>query len=178
MKNIITSLFFALCAAPLFAQTDAITRYFDKYVDDESFTMVYITPKMFQLLAKLDIKDPDYQNLKSVLTDVRGLRILTTEKNAMAHYKEITKAFSPQDYELLMSVRSDGDNVQFYTKEAGGKIQELLMLVGSTDEFVMLSFIGNIDLDKLAKMADKIDVKGTEHLKDLEKNNTSNKKSN
>jgi hypothetical protein len=28
----------------ILAQSDAITKYFDKYLEDENFTVVYITP--------------------------------------------------------------------------------------------------------------------------------------
>jgi hypothetical protein len=152
------------------AQTDAITRYFDKYLDDESFTVVYITPKMFQMIAKLDLKDKDAKDIKEALQDLKGLRILQTEVNAPQHYKEVVSQFNAVEYELLMTVRSKGENVRFWTKEANGVISELLMLVGGVKEFTLISFIGNINLDKISKLANKLKVDGTEHLEDLKKN--------
>ena len=47
-------------------------------------------------------------------------------------------------------------------------INELLLLVGGKDEFVMVSFIGNIDLNKISKLAKVLDVEGAEHLDKLE----------
>ena len=162
-----------LCAAmtplSIWAQTDAITQYFDKYMDDENFTVVYITPKMFQMISKLDLKDPDAKEIKEVLQDLKGLRILQTEKNSLQYYKEVIAKFKPTEYELLMTVRDKGENVRFWTKESGGVISELLMLVGGVKEFVMISFVGNISLDKISKLANKMDVDGMEHLKDLKK---------
>ena len=100
---------------------------------------------------------------------MKGLRILQTEKNAMQYYKEVIAKFKPTEYELLMTVRDKGENVRFWTKESGGVISELLMLVGGVKEFVMISFIGNISLDKISKLANKMNVDGMEHLKDLKK---------
>ena len=159
----------ALTPLNIWAQTDAITQYFDQYMDDENFTVVYITPKMFQMISKLDLKDPDAKEIKEVLQDLKGLRILQTEKNAMQYYKEVIGKFKPAEYELLMTVRDKDENVRFWTKENGGVISELLMLVGGVKEFVMISFIGNISLDKISKLANKMDVDGMEHLKDLKK---------
>ena len=171
MKKLMLIVLFCTSLTPLsiWAQTDAITQYFDKYMDDENFTVVYITPKMFQMISKLDLKDPDAKEIKEVLQDLKGLRILQTEKNAMQYYKEVIAKFKPTEYELLMTVRDKGENVRFWTKESGGVISELLMLVGGVKEFVMISFIGNISLDKISKLANKMNVDGMEHLKDLKK---------
>ena len=159
----------ALTPLSIWAQTDAITQYFDQYMDDENFTVVYITPKMFQMISKLDLKDPDAKEIKEILQDLKGLRILQTEKNAMQYYKEVIGKFKPTEYELLMTVRDKNENVRFWTKESGGVISELLMLVGGVKEFVMIIFIGNISLDKISKLANKMNVDGMEHLKDLKK---------
>ena len=171
MKKLMLIMLFCTSLTPLsiWAQTDAITQYFDQYMDDENFTVVYITPKMFQMISKLDLKDPDAKEIKEVLQDLKGLRILQTEKNAMQYYKEVIAKFKPTEYELLMTVRDKGENVRFWTKESGGVISELLMLVGGVKEFVMISFIGNISLDKISKLANKMDVDGMEHLKELKK---------
>jgi vacuolar-type H+-ATPase subunit F/Vma7 len=151
----------------LSAQTDAITRYFDKYLESEDFTVVYITPKMFQMIARLDLKDKDAQDIKDVLKDLKGLRILQTEVNAQQHYKEVMAQFTAAEYELLMTVRDKGENVRFWTKETNGVITELLMLVVDAKEFTLISFIGNIDLNKISKLAKGTKIDGLEHLKDL-----------
>jgi hypothetical protein len=151
----------------ILAQSDAITKYFDKYLEDENFTVVYITPKMFQLISKLNLKDPEAQEVKNVLQDLRGLRVLQTEHNAVQMYKEVISQFKPTEYDLLMTVRSKDDNVRFWTKESNGIINELLMIVGDRDEFTMISFIGNIDLNKISKLSENLKIDGIEHLKDL-----------
>jgi hypothetical protein len=163
----ISNIFGVSTLTKMSAQSDAITRYFDKYLEDENFTVVYITPKMFQMIAKLDLKDKDSRDIKEALQDLKGLRILQTEVNAPQHYKAVVSQFSAAEYELLMTVRSKGENVRFWTKESNGVISELLMLVGGQKEFTMISFIGNINLDKISKLANNLKVDGTEHLSNL-----------
>ena len=59
--------------------------------------------------------------------------------------------------------------MRFVTKENNGIISELLLLVGGKDEFVMMSFVGNIDLDKISKLAKKLDIDGAEYLEKANK---------
>ncbi len=154
------------------AQVDAISQYFEQYMDDERFTVVYISSKMFQMVSKLDIdelEDDDAQDIVNVIEDLRGLRILTTEENTMAFYKEAKQKINTKGYEVLMTVRDKGEeNVEFLVKENGDKIEELLLLVGGEDDFALISFVGNIDLDKISKLSKSLDVKGMEHLEKID----------
>jgi len=152
---------------------DAISKYFEKHMDDENFTVVYISAKMFQLLGKLEIDeldDGETQAVLEVVKDMRGLRVLTTDVNAKQMYDEAKATINTKGYEVLMTVRDEGDDVQFLIKDSGDMeiINELLLLVGSEEEFVMVSFVGMISLDKISKLANVLDVEGAEHLDKLE----------
>ncbi|NNE29419.1 MAG: DUF4252 domain-containing protein [Saprospiraceae bacterium] len=156
------------------AQIDAISKHFEKYMDDERFTMVYVSPKMFQMLDRLapdDVKDPEADVVLDIAKDLRGIRILTTEESPLQHYKEFNSIIKKSQYEPLMLVRDKGQDVNFLIDEDGDVIKELLMMVGGSDEFVMLSFVGNIKLDKLARLSDQISLPGGEHLDKLEDKN-------
>ncbi len=157
-----------------FAQADAIANFFEKYMDDERFTMVYVTPRMFQMLDRLspdDIDDPDADVVLQVAKDLRGLRILTTDQNPQGFYKEFNAKFSKSNYEPLMLVRDKGSDIQFLIDESNDYIRELVMLVGGQDEFVVLSFTGNIDINKVSKLAKELSLPGGEHLEKLEDKN-------
>lgn len=153
------SFVFALfLSTSLFAQEDAITKYFSKYVDNEDFTVVYVSGKMFELINKmeLDFDDEEAEAVLAVVKDLKGLRILTTENNGMKYYKEALQIINTKQYETLMTVREGkSENVQFLIKDDGGDIiNELLLLVGGEDnEFVLISFIGKIDLNEVGKLA-------------------------
>lgn len=151
------------------AQTDAISKYFNKYVEDTSFSVVYISPKMFQMIAKLSDDEVDAE-VQQVIKDLKGLRVLMTERNGMKYYNEVMKTLDLKSYEELMTVRDGEQHIRFVVKDNGQDVvEELLLLVGSPDDFVMISFVGKIDLDKIAKLANSADIDGLEHLEKIEK---------
>ena len=170
--------FFAMfLATAMTAQEDAISKYFSKYVDDERFTVVYVSGKMFELINKmeLDLDDEEAEAVLAVVKDLKGLRILTTEEDGLKFYKEATSIIDTKGYEVLMTVREGkGENVQFLVKDSqnGEIIDELLLLVGGENEdFVLVSFIGKIDLNEVGKLAKAFegDMKNHHHAGDEEK---------
>ena len=76
-----------------FAQEDAITKYFNKYMDDEKFSVVYISPKMFSMVSKIEIEDMEPE-LQEVIKSMKGLRILHTEQNALQYYNDALKTIN------------------------------------------------------------------------------------
>lgn len=145
-----------------FAQDDAISKYFEKYMDDEDFSVVYISGKMFGMFADVDDDDKE---AKEAMKGIKGLRILSTDKNGYNLYKEAIKKFNVSEYEELMKIRDGKENVNFFIKEEDDIVKELLLLVGGESaDFVMLSFIGNINLKQISELSDSMDIDGLEHL--------------
>ncbi len=170
MKSFLFSLSVILMTSlSAFGQEDAIMKYFGKYVDDSRFSAVYISPKMFNMVSKIEIEDMEPE-VQEVIRSMKGLRILHTEQNALQYYNEAIKTISTNDYELLLTARNEGENVRFMVKENGDIVQELLMLVGGEKNFALLSFLGNIDLKKIGKLAKALDIDNLHYLEKLEKN--------
>jgi vacuolar-type H+-ATPase subunit F/Vma7 len=144
---------------------NAIDKYFQKYIDDERFTVVYISPKLFQLIGKLDLdgidmEDDEAQAMMDMVEDLRGLRILVSDQDSKALYKEAKQKIDTKEYEILMTVRDkDGDNVDFLVKDQddGDIINELLLMVGGEEDFVLMSFVGKISLSKISDLAKTMD---------------------
>lgn len=153
------------------AQADAITKYFNKYVEDERFTVIYISPKMFQMFEKMDLNlnDKEAEAVMKVAKDLKGLRILMAEENTLGLYEEAIKMINTKEYEPLMTIRSKReDNVQFLVKTTTDNnfVDELLLLVGGSDSFVLMSFVGRIDLSKISEMSEAFDEDSKENNKD------------
>jgi hypothetical protein len=173
MKYLFSTIIILLLAVSVHAQNDAISKYFDQYLDDDNFTVVYVSGKMFDMIAKVDIdelEDEEAQIIMDVAKDIKGLRVLVTDVDPKQYYKQARKLVKSNDgYEVLLTVRDKGDNVNFWIKEKNNIIEELFLLVGSEDEFVMVSFLGQLDLNKIAQLADKIEMSGAEHLQKIGK---------
>lgn len=161
MKYLI-ALLFTLMLAPATAQKelplDAISNYFSEYVDDDRFTVVYVSGKMMEFFddGDLEMNELDEEEMDAMLAmvrDLKGIRILTTDETPLVFYEEALKRIDTRDYELLFKVRTkDGQNVEAFVQPKDAPARELLLLVGATENFTLLSFVGNIDLEKLGQL--------------------------
>lgn len=167
-KIIIILLFLTTVLQGTFAQNNAIDKYFKKYADDNAFTSVYISEYMFGLFADVNSNDPDDKEVMEILKGLKGLQVLTTEKNGLKYYEEAIKLVNATEYKVLMTVKETDNKVQILIKKEGNQVKELLLLVGEKDEFVLLSIVGDIALDKISKLAKHMDINGLEHLKNVE----------
>ncbi len=151
------------------AQIDAIDKFFRKYMDDQDFTTIYISGKMFSLMSHIPNEKEDAL-IKKQLQDLKGLRILTSSKvNGEQLYREVYDKLDNNGYEELMVVREGNEEFKFLVKESSeAVITELLMLSGQRDEFLLLSMFGIIDLKTIAKIAQQTDIDGLEHLRNLD----------
>lgn len=156
---------------PAQSQADAISRYFSQYADDDKFTSVYISNRMFNLFSKAVEDDKEDREIKQAISKLKGIRILSSDKLADGKkmYQEAARSLPLKGYEELMVVKREGHHeLKFLIIEAGGKISELLMLSGGGKDFFMLSMIGDIDLKQISKLSKSMDVKGLEDLEKLD----------
>ncbi|HXB95621.1 MAG TPA: DUF4252 domain-containing protein [Puia sp.] len=152
-----------LLGAGAFCQDDAIGRFFGKYLDDSRFTVVSVSPKMFRMLSKVKW-DSLPGDLQQTVTRLRSLRILSTDTTPMVFYKEALATIDRKQYEDLITVRGNKDNVHFMVRDDGKVIHELLMIAVDKDGFTLMSFVGDIDLDKLSRLSADMGIKGMEDL--------------
>lgn len=170
MKKIMTVVALMMVMTGAFAQ-DAISKFFNKYQTDESFTQVTVSAKMFNLFTNMEADTPDDKAVLEAISKLKGLRILAKENTSDARtlYKEAFSLIPKNEFEELMSVRDKDKDMKFYIKESGGKITELLMIAGGSKDFMVLSLFGEIDLKQVARIGKKMDVQGLENLEKMDK---------
>ncbi|HNU42177.1 MAG TPA: DUF4252 domain-containing protein, partial [Cyclobacteriaceae bacterium] len=165
MKKIIIGLMMMTASVAVQAQ-DAVSKFFTKYQNDESFSQVNISSKMFSLMANLDVENPEDKEVVDMISKIKGLRILAKEeaRNSRELYKEALALIPQKDFEELMTVRDKDKDMKFFIKEAGGKVSELVMVAGGNEEFMVLSLFGEIDLKQVSKISKKMNIEGLENL--------------
>jgi hypothetical protein len=170
MKKLIVVIALMATLNGAFAQ-DAISKFFTKYQNDESFSQVTVSSKMFSLFTDMDAETAEDKEVLDAISKLKGLRILAKEdaRNARDLYKEAFTLIPVKEYEELMTVRDKDKDMKFMIKEKGGKISELLMVVGGTTEFMVLSLFGEIDLKQVSRLGKKMNVSGLENLQKLDK---------
>jgi hypothetical protein len=172
MRQIVAVALMMVVVTGSFAQ-DAISKFFSKYQSDESFSQVTVSSKMFGLFTKIDADSEEDREVLDAISKLKGLRILGKEdaRNARELYKEAFTLIPMKEYEELLSVRDKDKDMKFLIKESGGKISELLMIMGGNEQFMVLSLFGEIDLKQVSRIGKKMDVKGLEHLDKMDKKN-------
>lgn len=167
MKKII--LLIAAVLPLMVAAQSALEGVFDKYSGKDGFTTVNIGPEMFQLLASCNIDFEgdttlEYQEVQKALEQLNGLRILTCEdagSDLCLRFKKDINKNMPGDYQTLMTVKDGDSDIQFLANQKkDGSVTEFLMLVIDSEDVVLMSFTGKIELNTLMKIGQTMQGEG------------------
>ena len=113
--------------------------------------------------------DDEYLNM---IKNIESLRVFATESLEVAVQMEaaVKSYLKTANLEELMRVKDGDSNVIIYVKEGKSEdfVKELFMFVKDSDktskESVIISLTGEIDLNQVAKLTQKMDLPGGEHL--------------
>ena len=183
MKNRLIVFVIAIMLVPMAGM--AQKNVFEKYSENPDVTYVNIKPKMFQMIAKIGI-DTDDAEAKAYMDMVKSITsfktIVTDNMSISADISKWVKSRASA-LEELMEVKDDGTEVKFYVKEGrdADHVEELLIFVNGVDkvmedkievngkerkiETVVVSLTGNIDLNEISKLTQKMNIPAGEHLK-------------
>lgn len=169
IKTLVLCSIGVLLAPSLSAQDynlNAIDTYFQKYVEDEDFSVVYISPRLFQLIGSiggdnLDLDQEEEDAFIDMASDLRGLRILSTDNRPESFFNEFKSKIETKVYEPLITIREkDGGKIEFFLRENDeGQIEELLFFSFGEEQFTLMSFVGPLQLNKVIKLADELENK-------------------
>ena len=151
------------------AQKSAVDKVFDKYNGKDGYTTVYISSFMFNMLNSLESDDPDYNEFKKATAGISSIKILTQEGgNSEAFGAELLEMLPRSEYQEMMVVKDQDEDVLFLAREQGGKITEFLLIVSGGGEDALIAITGDIDLESISKIASGLDMPGLENLEDME----------
>lgn len=181
MKKTINILVLAILLMPFTGMAQDI---FEKYNDNSDVTYVSIKPKMFQMIANMGINvdDPEAKAYMDMVKSITSFKTLVTDNKAIS--ADITKWIKTRStvLEELMEVKDDGAEVKFYVKEGkdANHVKELLIFVNGINkmmkesveingeqrriETVVVSLTGDINLNEISKLTDKMNIPGGKNL--------------
>jgi len=164
------TLLLTLMSFATLAQNNAIDEHFSAYADDDKFTKVSISSKMFSLFANVDSDNPEEDKVIETISKLTGLKMLIGNEleNTASLYQEASQTLSGS-YEELMTIEDKEHELVFYIEESEGKITELVMVSYEENHLVILSLMGDIDLQELSNLSNKMEIEGFEEFKNLEK---------
>ncbi|MFA5816547.1 MAG: DUF4252 domain-containing protein [Bacteroidales bacterium] len=169
MKKVITLMLVALFPLLALAQNSAIDKVFKKYGDRDGFTVVTISKGLLKMAANMD----DDRESQDFLSRVNQIKILAVEDHStdINLYDEVLSNLDKSDYEELMTAKSKGEEVLILAKKDGDIIEELIILVGGSNDNALVYISGKMNMKDLAKLSSSVNIEGAglDHLKDLNK---------
>jgi len=168
MKKILTIIATLSLAASLNAQTSPIEELFNKYSERDGFTTVYISGRMFSLLAG---KEGGENN--NILNRLRSIRILTIEdtllNSKINFYNEVNKKLDYKVYEELMVVKEKQETTKFLIRQKGDIITELIVISGGPGGNALISIEGDLDLKTISEISKSSGIEELKGLDNIEK---------
>jgi hypothetical protein len=132
------------------------------------------------MMANLDGNTPEEKAMISAISKIKGLKILKRDETRLSRdlYKEAMAMIPTGEFEELMTIRDKDKDMKFYTKESGGKISELVMIMGGNDEFLLMTLFGEIDLKEMGKIGRSVNIDGLQNLDKIKDNGKKKEKKN
>jgi phosphatidate phosphatase PAH1 len=133
-------------------QDSCIEKFCQEFQEKETTTHIHLKGKALQLAANYS----DNKKEKKVLEKVLELRVLVVENQYLTtkkNYRGLIKQLKKDDFSTLMKVKDGNTQIDFLIKEYENTITDLVTIVRSNNNFVLLS------LEGLLKFSDLNDLK-------------------
>lgn len=166
MKKLLSLSAALLTACLTFAQNADLTQFVNDHKTDPGMTFAYLSKDMFEVASKSDIKDQDWKKVQNVVKNIGSLTILVSDslENSLLLYKEAKKIIPTDEFDELLTVRDGNENVHIWSKDDDKSITDLILLVGSPEDFVLISFTGIIELGNISDLISLFDAKEATEL--------------
>lgn len=173
MTKFFTILLFFTFTFSLFAADPKVDALFKKYDGKKGFTTVNVTKDMFGLFLQMDNSTQENNSLKKSMSKLDGIKIMnytadSTQNISKTLYSEIKKSIPMSEYKELMVINDNQSNVKMLVKKKGEIITDFLMLVGESNEVVLINISGNINLDDLRNVSKSMNIKGMDGIKGVD----------
>lgn len=128
------------------AQENFIQKHLKSQTESKDFTSISMS--LSSGLAEEILKDIQAdlgaeKGWLDLIKNLTQLQVLTTEKQSQKYYQTTLALIQKENYKSLMSVKEGGETgVNIVAKEGRNGIEEILVLVGEKDEFVLVCFSG------------------------------------
>ena len=142
--------------------------FFDSLEDMDGVDMVVVNKDMFELLSKFGpdkMKDNEAMQIFTMIKDLKNLKVFSTDDAIIADKMETmaNSAIKKHNLTELMRIKEDDSRVKIYVKSTENKeyVSEVLMFIKGIDKqtkgiskSMIVSLTGNIDINKIAALAD------------------------
>lgn len=173
MKNLFAILLILTGTSFISAQT----TIFNKFEELNEVTSVVVTQEAFKLMKNMGGKTPEAKDYQDLISGLSELKVLTTENTKIASdmQNSFNSYINNAKLTELMRIKDKGSNVSFYIKKSAKEdvVNELVMFATNVNspkkETVLMLLTGTIDLNKVYRLTEQMNIPGGEHLKNTKK---------
>ena len=151
---------------------------FEKYEDLDEVTTMVVTKSAFRLLGKIGVENSDKGMIDANdVQNLDNLAVYTTDDPSIAARMkaDVKKYLKTATLSELFRVKDKDGNVKIYVKEGRDDkhVKELFMIIegikhvnldGRKPNIVIMTLTGDIDLEKVGKVINKMNVPGGHHI--------------
>lgn len=152
-------------------EKDKLDQLFDKYQEVEGVTSIKIAKPMFGMLSSLDLGDAELDQIKPLLSKIKGLKVFIAEKpqdgssakgqKLSQISKDISSYLSTLNYSEIMTMNSNGAKIKFLSaEEKNGILDDLLLSIDSGgEENILVKLDGKLSMDDINKIINSTETK-------------------
>ncbi len=184
MKKYFLALLVTITCGTLFAQD-----IFERFYDYEDVTLVSLNDQLFKIIAnmQLDLDTPADEEIYDIISNIRSFNLIESRNGKVnMELKKWLNSCTNHGYVELMNIRDHNSDVRFYVKqgEYQNTFEQFVMYVSNIDdlpgvpeeinalETVVFSLEGDIDINQISDIANRLDFPGAEIIKEsVEKKN-------
>ena len=168
MKRFLITVACALLAMPVMAQEDAL-KDLPGYVDFGEMNSIYGEPRVNISIggALLGFVGAMAKNSEpetaAIFNKLKGVRVSVYATGgdsgaALDQVSRVKKLLTASDWQPIVQVNEDDEQVQIFMKMDGDKMNGLTLMAVDDEEAVFINVIGQLDPDELAAVMDNFDV--------------------
>jgi Domain of unknown function (DUF4252) len=171
MKKLLFFVFILLTVNQLAqAQTESIDRFVRKYKRAATGDKVDITvPGWLIRFGTNFIKEEDMEgvDIQAIARKISSVRIVSIEggaKIASADFKSLMDDAKEENFEELLNIRDNGDNIHIMVREKKGLIRDLFIMVQeNSGEFVLLDIGGKFTMEDISRAIQDVKLNKEKH---------------
>lgn len=163
MKNLLFLLAVLCLSATSFAQSKSIENFYQQYKNSSEVNQFNLSGGLLKMMVSGEDKEDG-----NLLERVTNLRLMIMDDGSLVKrndYRQLLKNLKKEKFEELMQIKDQGSSVDFFFREDGDMVTDVIISVHDEGGFILLSLEGLFKFSDLNDL--NIDMQGAEHLKRL-----------
>jgi hypothetical protein len=133
------------------------TEIFSEYEGQSGFVIFRVPPALLRMFIKSD-STTDKKLIEKL--DIIQVVIFAENENS-ARYSEVNKKVNDKitlsDFNLISNISQEQKNINIFAIHKETQIKEILLMITGGDEIIAIDFVGDMSIEDVIKLANKID---------------------